>query len=117
MTERRDCSMPATRTPYISMWRAAAVAFERLFPEQPEKDARLLDVIALALSALMPIYKREMQSGALRELTEAEVIAGDLACEALLVSLPELERALPLLGVGSPEAARASLTLRQGRRL
>src|SRR5206468_3213264 len=43
---------------FIPLARAAALAHERLFPEQPSKDYKTLDVIALALSALMPLYQR-----------------------------------------------------------
>ena len=51
---------------FIPLARAAALAHERLFPEQPSKDYKTLDVIALALSALVPLYQRDMESGALR---------------------------------------------------
>src|SRR2546426_10744485 len=62
---------------FIPLARAAALAHERLFPEQPSKDYKTLDVIALALSALMPLYQRDMESGALRALAEGEITAGN----------------------------------------
>ncbi|HYR35973.1 MAG TPA: hypothetical protein VEQ87_16900, partial [Burkholderiales bacterium] len=61
---------------FIPLARAAALAHERLFPEQPSKDFKTLDVIALALSSLMPLYQRDMESGALRAVEEAELAAG-----------------------------------------
>src|SRR5438552_12316775 len=61
---------------FIPLARAAALAHERLFPEHPSKDAKTLDVIALALSALMPLYQRDMESGALRALNEEDIAAG-----------------------------------------
>ena len=104
--------MTERQAPFIPLWEAAAVAFERLFPQEDERDARLLDVIALALSALIPIYTRNIESGALRELTDAEMEDGRHA----LVSLQQLERALKTIDLGSLDAARVSLTLRQSRR-
>lgn len=106
--------MTERQAPLIPLWEAAAVAFERLFPQEEERDARLLDVIALALSALIPIYTRNKESGALRELTETEMPFEDGRHE--VVSLPQLERALKTIDLGSLDAARVSLTVRQSPR-
>ena len=50
----------SSATDFIPLARAAAIVHERLFPEHPTKDAKTLDVIALALSTLMPLYQRDM---------------------------------------------------------
>lgn len=61
---------------YLPLARAAALAHERLYPEQPHKETKTLDLLALALSALVPLYQRDMDSGAVRRLSEAELAAG-----------------------------------------
>src|SRR3954452_21956185 len=61
---------------FIPLARAAAIVHERLFPEHPTKDAKTLDVIALALSTLLPPYRRDMYTGALHALPEAELAPG-----------------------------------------
>lgn len=61
---------------FLPLARAAILAHERLFPGHPTKDAKTLDVLALALSALMPLYRREGESDALRPLGEDEIAAG-----------------------------------------
>jgi hypothetical protein len=114
---------------FIPLARAAALAHERLFPEQPSKDFKTLDVIALALSALVPLYQRDMESGALRALGEAEIAAGRFTRGAttlefpdrpplryLVVSREQLPAAIETLTNDSLLAARVSLTLRQSPR-
>jgi len=64
------------RVDHIPLARAAALAYERLFPEQGAKDSKTLDMIALALSSVMPLYQRDMETDALRRLDEAEIAAG-----------------------------------------
>ena len=127
MKERHDFELQPAAAPFMPLWRAAAVALERLFPERPARDARLLDVMALALSSLMPIYRRELDSGSLCELSEALLAAGRFSGGALqlefadgrspiaflVVSRRELESALGKLRAAAPEAGRVSLTLRQ----
>jgi hypothetical protein len=99
----------------IALRSGVAVASERLFPGQPGDDPKLLSVIALALCSLIPIYKRDAQSGDVLELSEAELDAHP-SIGLLLVSLPHLEQALKRLDIGTLEAARVSLTLRQSPR-
>jgi hypothetical protein len=114
---------------FIPLARAASLAHERLFPEQPSKDFKTLDVIALALSALVPLYQRDMESGALRALGEAEIAAGRFTRGAttlefpdrpplryLVVSREQLPAAIETLMNDSLLAARVSLTLRQSPR-
>jgi hypothetical protein len=61
---------------HIPLARAAALAYERLFPDQGSKDSKTLDMIALALSSVMPLYQRDMASDALRRVDEAEIAEG-----------------------------------------
>jgi len=61
---------------YLPLARAAALAHEHLYPEQPQKESKTLDVLALALSALVPLYQRDMESGAVRRLSEDELASG-----------------------------------------
>jgi hypothetical protein len=111
---------------FIPLARAAALVHERLFPEQPSKDYKTLDVIALALSVLIPLYQRDMESGALRALEETEITAGRFTRGAttlefpnrpplrfLVVSRESLAGAIQKLQDDSLVAARVSLTLRQ----
>src|SRR5690349_5258904 len=128
MAERSAPLEPAA-TDYIPLARAAALAHDRLFPEHPTKDAKTLDVLALALSALMPLYQRDMQTGALRPVGEQELSRGRFTRGAtrlelanreplrfLVVSRAELAAAIDRLARDSLAAARVSLTLRQSPR-
>jgi len=113
---------------YLPLARAAALAHDRLFPDQGSKDAKTLDVIALALSTLLQIYERE-ESGALRLVSESELavgrftrgamrleIAGRAPLRFLAVSRTAFYAALEKLPQDSLAAARASLTLRHSPR-
>ena len=64
------------RVDHIPLARAAALAYKRLFPDQSTKDSKTLDMIALALSSVMPLYQRNMESDALRRLEEVEIADG-----------------------------------------
>lgn len=90
---------------------AVIVAQLRLFPEPSDWHPKLLATIAIALSDLMPIYATCSGGAVLRELTEAEILAGCFMRNAV-VSFRDLERAIAALRFDSPEAARATLTLR-----
>ena len=68
--------MDAAPTAYIPLARAAALAYERLFPEQGAKDSKTLDMIALALSSVVTLYQRDTASDALRRLEETEISDG-----------------------------------------
>ncbi len=68
--------MDETATGYVPLARAAALAYERLFPEQGAKDSKTLDMIALALSSVMALYQRDMDTDALRRVDDAEIAAG-----------------------------------------
>lgn len=100
---------------FISLSKAVARAHSRLFPEEPYKEPRILQVIALALTELVPMYWRE--SG--RELTEPELSAErftEAGMERLLVPRRRFEAALDTMQLVSLDQARVSLTLRQSPR-
>lgn len=64
---------------HLPLARAAILAHDRIFPGHEVKDAKMLDLLALALSTLMPIYRRDEKSDALERLGEATLAAGRFA--------------------------------------
>ena len=100
---------------YIPLSTAVQQAHRRLFPDEPHRDFKTLQAIALALTALVPIYRAK--SGC--ELTEPELVAerfGAATMDELMVSKVRFEAALQTMQVGSLDMARASLTMRQSPR-
>lgn len=73
---------------FIPLARAAAVAHDELFPDQQPKESKALDVIALALSALIPLYQRDEGSGVLRALGESELATGRFTRGATTLEFP-----------------------------
>ena len=105
---------------FIVLAKAVARAHSRLFPEDPYKDPRTLQVIALALTELMPMYWRDARTGDRHQLTEPELAAATFtpaAMEILTVSQRRFEAALDTLQVACLDQARASLILRQSPRI
>jgi len=101
---------------FIGLASAVARAHSRLFPEEVHKSPRTLQVIALALTDLMPIYTLDGR----RELTGPELRVDAFtaaAMEQLVVSKLRFETALETMQCASLDQARASLTLRQSPRL
>ena len=100
----------------IPLSKAVVQAHNRLFPDEPYRDPKTLRVIALALTALMPIHR--LESG--EELTEPE-LATERFTETnmgkLAVSQVRFDAALDTMQIGSLDLARASLTMRQSPRL
>ena len=100
---------------YITLAKAVAQAHRRLFPDEPNRDPRTLKTIALALSALMPIYRTSTEV----QLTELELMAERFTAagmEELMISVRLFDNALEAMQVESLDMARASLTLRQSPR-
>jgi len=98
------------------MSKAVVQAHRRLFPDEPTRNPRTLQVIALALTALIPIYRRE----SVRELTDPELEAEKFTLEAmehLIVSQIRFEAALKTMQLESLDLARVSLTMRQSPRV
>lgn len=124
MLEPRVSAVRECIPEFIPLARAAAMAHDRLFPGQPSKDSKTLDLIALALSELLPLYQRDMETGALRALSQAEVaagrftrgattmeIAGRPALRYLVVSREQALSAAETLARDPVRAARVSLTI------
>jgi hypothetical protein len=104
---------------FIVLSQAVARAHRRLFPEEPHQDLRTLQVLALALTELVPLYWRDPRTGERHQLTEPELAAARFTRPVMeLLSVPKLrfEAALDTLQVASLDQARASLTLRQSPR-
>jgi hypothetical protein len=107
MAERYDSVRDAEAAEYLPLARAAALVHARLFPQESAKDVKTLDLLGLAISALIPLYQRDMKSGAVRALEAADVargrfsrgasrleIAGRAPLRFLLVSCRELYPAI-----------------------
>jgi hypothetical protein len=110
MAERYDSVRDAEAAEYLPLARAAALVHARLFPQESAKDVKTLDLLGLAISALIPLYQRDMKSGAVRALEAADVargrfsrgasrleIAGRAPLRFLLVSCRELYPAIERL--------------------
>jgi len=124
MDEQRD----ARPDEFIPLARAAALIHERLFPGHG-KESKTLDMIAVALSALVPLYQRDMKSGSLQPVPEADVAAGRFTRGATTLEIPHrtplrylvvprdsLAQAAAALVADSVTAARVASTLRPGPR-
>ena len=104
---------------FIALSKAVVRVHTRLFPEEPYKDPRTLQVIALALTELMPMYWRDARTGERHQLTEPELAAAQFTrgvMELLSVPMVRFEAALETLQVASLDQARVSLTMRQSPR-
>jgi hypothetical protein len=100
---------------YIPLSKAVAQAHRRLFPDEPYRDPKTLQTIALAFTALMPIYRGNSD----QQLTEPELLNErftESTMEQLTVSKVRFEAVLEALQVTSLDVARASLTMRQSPR-
>jgi hypothetical protein len=104
---------------FIPLGRAAILAHERLFPGHAVKESKALDVLALALSAVIPLYRRDAKTDAVQRLSEAQIAAGRFTrgatrlefrgrppLDSLMVSRAELAGALEKLVRDSLVAAR-----------
>jgi len=77
MAERYEPPADTAAAEFLPLARAAALVHDRLFPHEGVKDAKTLDVLALALSALIPLHVRDAENGgALRALNEEEIATG-----------------------------------------
>jgi hypothetical protein len=104
---------------FIELSRAVSRAHSRLFPDEPYKELRTLQVIALALTELIPMYWRDARTGERHQLTEPELAAAQFTRAMMdLVSVParRFEAVLETMQAASLDQARASLTMRQSPR-
>lgn len=103
---------------FIPLSRAAILAHERLFPGHA-KEARALDVLALAVSAHIPLYQRDAKTDAVQRLADSLIASGRFSRGAtrlefphrpplgsLVVSRADVARALDILVRDSLAAAR-----------
>ena len=124
MVERHAAA--AEMPEYIPLARAASLAFDQLFPGEPVKESKALDVIALALSALVTLYQRDMETGGLRALSESEMSTGRFTRGAttlefadrpplgfLVVKRAQVHDAIEALREDALMLGRVSLTSRQ----
>jgi len=99
---------------FIQLSKAVAQAHSRLFPNEPFKDHRTLQAIALALTDQIPMYWRDARTGEKHQLTEPELAAAQFTravMDLLLVPKKRFEVALDTLQVASLEYAYSSLTV------
>jgi hypothetical protein len=61
---------------FIPLARAASLAHARVFPGQSVREMKTLDVLALVLSTLVPLYQRESEKDAPRALDKAALAEG-----------------------------------------
>jgi hypothetical protein len=61
---------------FIPLARAAIFAHDRVLPGYEVKDAKTLDLLALALSTLVPLYRRDERSDAVARLDAAQLAEG-----------------------------------------
>lgn len=73
----------------IPLARAAALAHNRIFPGESVRDMKTLDVLALALSTLVPLYQRESEKDIPRAVDKATIAAGRFTRGATRLELPE----------------------------
>ena len=61
---------------YVPLARAAALLYARLFPADKVKDAKTLDLLAVAITARVPLYQQEVENGPVRKIDEAYIARG-----------------------------------------
>jgi hypothetical protein len=76
MAERYDTARDAEAADYVPLARAAALVYARLFPQERVKDVKTLDLLGLAISALIPLSQRDMKSGVVSALEAATIERG-----------------------------------------
>jgi len=72
----------------IPLARAAALAHNRMYPGESVRDMKTLDLLALALSTLLPLYQRENEKDTPRRLDPDEVAHGRFTRGATRLELP-----------------------------
>jgi hypothetical protein len=64
---------------FIPLSRAAALLYGRLFPGESVKETKTLDLLALVLSAQIPLYQGNVENGVLHALEPSDVARGRFA--------------------------------------
>ena len=74
---------------YLPLARAAALVYARLFPTERVKDAKMLDLLAVAISARVPLCQQEVENGPLRKVPEADIERGRFTRGAARLEIPD----------------------------
>jgi hypothetical protein len=74
---------------FIPLARAAAVVYARLFPGDRVKDAKTLDLLALAISARVALYRQQAEKAPPEVVDEAEVARGRFTRGATRLEFPD----------------------------
>jgi|RhiMetdeSRZDD1v2_1073273.scaffolds.fasta_scaffold844322_2 hypothetical protein len=74
---------------YLPLARAATLLYGRLFPGDKVKDAKTLDLLAVAITARVPLYQQEVENGPLRKIDEAYIARGRFTRGAARLEVPE----------------------------
>jgi len=74
---------------FLPLARAAALVYSRLFPGESVKDAKTLDLLAVAISSLVPLYRQETENGPLRGLEQAQIARGRFTRGAARLEFPD----------------------------
>ena len=73
---------------YLPLARAAALVYGRLFPHERVKDSKTLDVLAVAISAHVPICQQETEKSPVRTLEQQEIALGRFTRGAARLEVP-----------------------------
>jgi hypothetical protein len=74
---------------YIPLARAAALVYGRLLPGVRVKDAKTLDLLALAISTRVALYRQEDEKGPLQAVDEGEIARGRFTRGATRLEFPD----------------------------
>lgn len=74
---------------YLPLARAAALVYSRLFPGESVKDAKTLDLLAVAISTRVGLYRQESEKDPLRAVDEAELARGRFTRGAARLEFPD----------------------------
>jgi hypothetical protein len=74
---------------YLPLARAATLLYARLFPGDKVKDAKTLDLLAIAISARMPLYQQEIENGPVRQVAARDIERGRFTRGAARLELPD----------------------------
>jgi hypothetical protein len=66
----------AEQLDFIPLARAASLAHSRVYPGQSVRDMKTLDLLALALSEVLPLYQQENEKEAPRLVEKSVIAAG-----------------------------------------
>ena len=74
---------------YLPLARAAALLYARIFPGDKVKDAKTLDLLAVAISARVPLYQQEVENGPVRKIDEGTIARGRFTRGAARLEIPD----------------------------